>query len=241
MSQLILILLSVGLILFLSTIALFVYSLVQYNKFQKNMYQDIKKVKSDIADLSKTFSDTLGQVNNSIDEIKKDYAERIGTCIDGQKSLEKDIANQSKNLSDTLEELSDSVDDYNEEVTRKIELIKNSIQELANKQKNNSIPQIYALLAGMEEVEQQEDMIFDKETTYTLTNIYKKSVLVSSIITNLKGKVIYEIKYDSNGEIETSISYDEKGNKQVQQFFKEGKLIKRQTFHGDKIDLHTFS
>lgn len=239
MSQLIL--LSVGLILLLSTIALFVYSLVQYNKFQKNMYQDIKKVKSDIANLSKTFSDTLGHVNNSIDENKKDYAERIGTCIDGQKSLEKDIANQSKNLSDTLEELSDSVDDYNEEVTRKIELIKNSIQELANKQKNNSIPQIYALLAGMEEAEQREDIIYDKETTYTLTNIYKKSVLVSSIITNLKGKVIYEIKYDSNGEIETSISYDEKGNKKVQQFFEEGKLIKRQTFHGDKIDLNTFA
>ena len=210
------IILFIGLTLLLSIIVLLVCSLVQGNKFQEKIYKNL-------------------------DEIRNDYTEKIKLCIEGQKSLESEIANKSKMVSETIGELSDSVDDYNEEVTRKIELIKYSIQELANKQKNNSIPQIYALLAGMEEVEQKEDIIYDKETTYTLTNIYKKGVLVTSSITNLEGKVIYEIKYDSNGEIETSLSYDNNGNKRIQQFFANGKLTKRQTFHGDKIDLHTFA
>lgn len=218
-----LILLSVGLIVLFSILILSIYAI--------HLQKDLHK---------------------SISDIQKDYTEKIIQCntdikalLESQKSIllncQENITTQSKLVTDELENLSDTVDDYNEEVSKRIEFINNSIHELVDKQERHSVQYVYALLAGMEEAKYREDVISDKETHNTLVNSYRKGRLIKSTITNAKGNVIFEIVYDSNGEIETSISYDEKGNKKVQQFFEEGKLIKRQTFHGDKIDLNTFA
>lgn len=218
-----LILLSLGLIVLLSILILSIYLL--------NLQRDLYK---------------------SIFEIKKDYTEKITQCntdfkalLEDQKAVllesKENVTTQSKLITDELENLSDTVDDYNEEVSKRIEFINNSIHELVDKQERHTVQYIYALLSGIEEAEQREDVISDKETRNTLVNLYKKGKLIKSTITNANGNLIFEIAYDSDGEIETSISYDEKGNKQVQQFFEEGKLIKRQTFHGEKIDLNSFA
>lgn len=216
-------LLSVGLIVLFSILILSIYLL----NFQRDLYK-------------------------SIIEIKKDYTEKIiqfntdfKALLEDQKAVllesRNNVTTQSKLITDELENLSDTVDDFNEEVSKRIECINNSIHELVDKQERQSVQYVYALLAGMEEAEQREDVISDKETRNTLVNSYRNGKIIKSTITNSKGNLIFEIVYDSNGEIETSISYDEKGNKKVQQSFEEGKLIKRQTFHGDKIDLNTFA
>jgi len=211
--------------------------LIYYEAQRKTFQNDTKKSISDMECRIDTLkNDFMQKMESSYSSLNAGILEQTSFISE----FKDDINNQYKTILETGEELNDNIEDSVEELSKRIELILHSVKELKEIQEKNSIQHAYAMMAGLEEVSQREDVIADIETRNTLINSYNNGKLIKSIIVNSNNTTIFEAEYDSNGEIQTSISYDDKGHKKIQQDYLNGETIKRKTFYGDNVDEKSF-
>ena len=226
--------LSFAIVLLLLVICIMlIYYEAQRKTFQNDTKKSIRDMECRIDTLKNDFMQKMESSYSSLNASMLEQTSFISAFKD-------DINNQYKTILETEEELNDNIEDSVEELSKSIELTLHSVKEVKEMLEKNSIQHAYAMMAGMEEVSQRQDVIADRETRNTLINSYNNGKLIKSTIVNSNNTTIFEAEYDLNGEIRTSISYDDKGHKKIQQDYMNGEIIKRKTFYGDNVDEKTF-